>query len=257
MHNLTGSTTVIGWDRDSVALSGTVPPGAAFFFGGSARGVKGGVELADPADTTPAVIQLRVPRGARVWIKSATGNITARGLTGGLDLYTVSGTIVVEGPAAELQAEAMDGEVTVDAARWTRVKTASGAVTVSGGEDVGISSVTGTVRYTGDLFRRARLESVSGDLAFRGDVPRGARLEMESHSGTTTLDLPDDVFATFTITTFQGTVSNAFGPETLQPATDGRGRVLEFMTGEGADVTIRSFKGDVTLKRTVEVGRGR
>lgn len=248
-HNLTGSTRVIGWDHDSVVIAGTIPRGASFYFGGPARGMKGSVELPAGVDTLPADLELRVPRTARVWIKSATADITVEGVTGGLDLYSVSGAVTVRGAAEELNAESMDGPVVVDGARWTRVKTASGAVEVRGGDDVGIGTVTGGVTYRADGFRRARLESVSGDLRYAGTPPRGARLEVESHSGRIVLELPRGVSAEFAITVFSGGVRNAFGSQSLQPAQDLRGRTLDFATGDGgADVVVRSFKGDVELK---------
>jgi hypothetical protein len=251
LHNLTGSTTVIGWDRDTVALTGTIPAGADFFFGGTPRGMKGGIEAPMDADTLPAHVELRVPRDARVWIKSAGADITVRGVTGGLDLYAVSGRITVQGAAEELNAESMDGAVTVDAARWTRVKTASGAIEARGGEDVGITTVTGRVSYAGEGFRRARLESVSGDLRYAGTPPRGARLEAESHSGRVVLELPAAPSATFSITVFSGGVKNAFGSRSLRPGPDLRGRTLDFSVGDGAaDIVIRSFKGDVELVRS-------
>ncbi|MDH3498173.1 MAG: DUF4097 domain-containing protein [Gemmatimonadota bacterium] len=250
VHNLTGSTTVRGWAHDSVVLTGTLPAGATLYFGGSAGGVKGGVELADPADTMPAHLELRVPRGARVWIKSASGDITVEGVSGGLDVYTVSGRVSVRGAAAELTAESMDGAVTVEAGRWARVKTASGAIAVTGGEDVGVATVTGAVTYAADAFRRARLESVSGDLTFRGAVPRGSRLELESHGGQVTVEVPAALSAEIAITTFQGEVHNAFGSQSLRPLPDQRGRALEFTAGTGgADLIVRTFKGDVRLLR--------
>jgi hypothetical protein len=250
LHNLTGSTTVIGWDRDSVVLTGTIPQGAQFFFGGTPGGMKGSIDLPAGADALPAHVELRVPRGARVWIKSAGADVTVRDVTGGIDLYAVSGRLVVQGAAEELNAESMDGAVTVDAGRWTRVKTASGAVEVRGGEDVGINTVTGSVTYLGDAFRRARLESVSGNLRYAGAPPRSARLEVESHSGRIVLELPATVSAAFAITVFSGGVRNAFGSQSLRPGPDLRGRTLDFAVGGGAaDIVIRSFKGDVELVR--------
>lgn len=255
LHNLTGSTRVIGWDRDSVVITGTIPSSASFFFGGPAGGVKGGVELPIGADTLLAHLELRVPRGSRVWIKSASADITVEGVTGGLDLYAVSGRITVRGAAEELNAESMDGAVVVDGARWTRVKTASGAVEARGGEDVGIGTVTGKVDYVADAFRRARLESVSGDIRYAGAPPRGARLEVESHSGGIVLELPKAVEAEFSITVFSGSVRNAFGSRSLQPAQDLRGRTLDFTTGAGlVDVVVRSFKGNVELRVQEEKG---
>lgn len=252
IQNLVGSTRIVAWDRDSLVLTGTVPRSASVYFGTGASGSAAKVGIETPVDGAggPAHLELRVPRRARVWVKSATADIEVSGVEGGLDLYAVSGTIVVRGRPSELTAESMDGAVTVeDAAPWTRVRTASGAVTVTGGDDLVLTSVSGTVVYRGTGFRRAHLESVSGDIDVTGAPDRTGRLEVESHSGRVMLALPAGTGAEMDVQTLYGEIRNVFTDVRPRRLPDLQGWDLLFTAGGGGpDIVVRTFKGPIEIR---------
>ena len=252
IHNLVGSTRIIGWDRDSIVLTGTVPDPRLVAFGSGPGGAKLGIETPpdDPSGGAGAHIEVRVPRAARVWVKSATADIEVSGVEGGLDLYAVSGSIVVRGPSGDLNAESMDGPITVDsAASWTRLKTASGAITVTGGDDLSVLSVSGLVTYRGTGFRRAHLESVSGDIHVAGAPDRIGRLEGESHSGRITVELPPGTGAEFDLQSLYGTIRNELTSQVPRRLPDLQGWELVFSTEVGgADIVLRSFKGELVVR---------
>lgn len=254
IHNLAGSVRVTGWDRDTIAVTGTVPRGGGqFFLGGSGRAAKLGVDEPLAKGQIPGShLEIRVPRRGRVWIKTASADIQVADVTGGLDAYSVSGTVRVSGGGGEVYAESMDGNVEVSAAsRWVRAKTATGSITlrVDGG-DVTASSVSGNIVVAGGRFERARFESVTGDIRFEGDLDRGGGFTFETHGGTVELRLPGTVAATFDVATFHGQITNELARTVAQPARTGTGRTLVFEAGPGgAQVTVRSFKGNVVLRR--------
>ena len=77
-----GKLRIVGWNKDSVTVTGTLPKEARFeaYFGGSAsqpsRGAKMFVEA--PNDLSPGVpgtLEMHVPSKARVWAKSGTAEI--------------------------------------------------------------------------------------------------------------------------------------------------------------------------------------
>ncbi len=111
-----GSLRIVGWERDSVAVTGALPAGVRLDggFGGDgrtpSRGVKFYLDSPNDAATATATLELRVPRGARVWVKSGTADIDARDVTGGLDLNVIGGRVNVSASPRELQIEAMDAE---------------------------------------------------------------------------------------------------------------------------------------------------
>ncbi len=248
--NLEGSIHVIGWDRDSIDVTGTVdvrPGGRAFYFAGNAQatGFKLGIETNEEGrPAAPARLEVRVPRGSRVWVKSNGASIDVDGVRGGLDLYSVSGPVRVSGRTDQLSIESMDGDVEVEAsAGWLRVKTADGRAHMTGSaDDADVSTVSGPIVVEGGRYARARFASVTGGVEFRGLVPRDGSYSFETHSGSVTLRLASDTDATVTVTTFGGEVRSEFGPA---PPSGGSIRL-----GEGVGVvTVRTFRGAVALRR--------
>lgn len=254
IQNMVGSVRVTGWDRDSIAVTGSVAKGGGrFYWAGGGRGAKVGVEEPVEAGKIPAShLEVMVPRRSRVWVKTASADIHITDVTGGLDLYSVTGGVRVGGEAGEVYAESMDGNVDVTASsRWVRAKTATGSVTlkVTGG-DVTATTVSGNIVAVGDRFERGRFESVTGDIRFEGDFDRGGAFTFESHSGTIELTVPATVAANFDVSTLNGQITNELGWAQVRPSRDGTGKTLSLEAGPGgADVTVRSFKGDVLLRR--------
>lgn len=255
VFNLVGSIRITGWDKDSLAVTGTLSPGAGklFYFGGGGRGAKLGIEAPDGVEPDgPSNLDVFVPAKSKLWIKAATADIAVTNFSGNLDLYSVSGAIRVAGSPAQVYAESMDGNVEVNGtAPWIRAKTASGSITLTGGgEDVGVTSVSGAIAIQGARVVRGRFESVTGDIRYDGDVERGSSLTFESHSGVIELRLPPGVSADFNVNEFQGKIVNELTGAVARPLRDRGGLELAFTAGQGgADVAIRNFKGAVLLLR--------
>jgi Putative adhesin len=253
IYNMTGSVRVETWDKDTVAVSGTISNqgGAHLFFGGTTRGGKMGIESSNDLDQPPAHLVVRVPAKARVWIKSATASVTLIGIRGGADVFSTSGDIRFEGDPDQLNLETMDGDIDVNARGvWVRAKTASGTITLRGtGEDVAATTVSGAISLLSSGMRRARAESVSGDIGFAGTLARDGVLEVESHSGKVDILLPSDLNAEFDISTYHGSIQNTFDPARV-PRQQASGLELHFNAGQGgARVDIKTFKGTILLRK--------
>jgi hypothetical protein len=251
VFNLAGSTRITGWDRDSIVVTGTVPRGAGtFFIGGAGAGAKLGV-TSDSLGAPGATLDVLVPRGATVWVKSSTADVTLSGIEGDVDISTVSGNIRAAGTPRRLSAEAMDGSIDLATrAAITRAKTASGSITLDGGGgDVTASSVSGAIRYTGaHKVLVGRIETITGPVTFQGTVIRGGTLNIETHDGLVDLTVPRDQLADFDLTTFGGSVTNALGGD--GPVIP-KGKPIRFSSGAGgaggATVTVRTFRGNVRV----------
>jgi len=249
--NLVGSVHVTGWDRDSVALRATVPKGDHLFAGGNATGMKMFVEPANDRNPQPTRIDAMVPSKAKLWVKTATADIEVTGVNGELDLYVVGGTITVNGSPAELNAEAIDGDIHVTGSpTWLRAKSASGEVTFKGGSsDVGLSTVSGAIRIDGGKFERAKIESVTGPIRFSGDIEKGAAIDFDSHSGALDITIPRRTGADFDVASIAGSITNDLNFAKPTKGRYGRGSELMMTNSSGgARVTVRSFKGSVTLR---------
>jgi len=249
------SVRVIGWDKDSIALTGVIGAGSRFDGGamnsaGPVQGMKYYVEAPDEGALRANKLELRVPARARVWIKAGSADIEASGVTGGLDLNIVGGSVRVSGTPRELMVESMDGAVTIDGtAEFARVKTATGDIVLKGGgEDLTLTTVSGAIRAAEGTVQRGRFESVTGPIIFAGTVARGGDVKFDTHSGSIELRLAPRADLEIDASSVTGSIENAWTRTRPIAGREGRGMELGISSGMGgARVSIRSFKGNVRL----------
>lgn len=250
VFNLAGSTRVTGWERDSVAVTGSAP-GGQLYGGGSRSAIKLGVEPSTPGGAAPAgTLEVRVPFGAAVSVKSATADVEVTGVRGSIEVLSVGGNVMVNANARHVTVESMLGDVVVlGAAPVVRVRTAGGSATIEGtAEDLRVETVSGPVVVRAARPRQARLESTTGSITFEGGLASDATLEVQTHESPVRLTFPASVAASFDLTTFDGLLVNRFGDAAARPSRGGK--PLRFTTnGGGARVTVKTLKGDVAVYR--------
>ncbi|MBC7789125.1 MAG: DUF4097 family beta strand repeat protein [Anaerolineae bacterium] len=250
---------VIGWDRDTLSITGTIGNDDRFDGGllASRQGAKFYVESQKafkekkPAASKPVSLELRVPARSRLWIKGGGADVDIRDVTGSLDVSIVGGRIRVAGTPREVNAEAMDGNIEiVGTIPWLRAKSAAGAVTLNGGgDDVALSSVSGNVVVDEGSITRGRFETVTGDIRYRGTTPRDGSLTFDSHSGAVELLFSPKAQANFDFTTISGSISNEISSARAIAGKDMRRRELGLtLGGGGARIVARTFKGGITLR---------
>lgn len=246
---------VIGWDRDSIALTGALGAGSRLDGGpntvtGPVAGMKFWIEANDETAARANRLELRVPARARVWIKSGSAEIEVSGVTGGLDLNIIGGSIRVNGSPRELLVESMDGSVTCTGSpEFAKVKTATGDIVFQGGgDDVTLTTVSGSIRASEGSIQRGRFESVTGPIVFSADFARGADARFDSHSGAIELRLARGVNIEIDAASVTGQIENMYSKSRPIAGREGRGMELGLMSGAGGGrVSIRSFKGNVRL----------
>lgn len=244
-----GRLRITGWDRDSIDVIGSIPPGGGSFYGGAGgKGAKLGVESRDP--TAPgATLEVSVPHGARVWAKTVSAAVEVSGVDGEIDLISVSGPITVSGSPRVLTVEAIDGSVRTDGGHGVqRIRTGGGQVTIKAPSgDISVTTVGGGIEATVDRLDRGRLETVTGPVTLMGNVAPGGALETETHSADITLRLVGPVDAEFELATVGGVVHNKLVPK---GSPQKGGKPVSFMLGSGgARISARSFKGAIIVTR--------
>lgn len=254
IHNMVGSVVVHGWNKDTLLVRGTLGAGDSFHMGGDYKGAKMFVESVNDRNPKPTRLEIWVPARARIWVKTATANIDVSDVAGGLDLYVVSGTIDIRGNPRELNAEAIDGDIHITGSpSWVRAKSATGAITLQGASpDIGISTVSGPIRIDGGsgVFERTKIETVSGNIGFAGRLERSGGFTFDTHSGNIDIAIPEKTGATFSVVTIAGTITNNLSRKSPIPGRFGRGaELVAEESGGGANVSVRTFKGPVTLRR--------
>jgi len=244
-----GSVRIIGWDRDSLVITGTVSSSDRFYFGGGRSGVKFGIEArSSGAESHPSRLVIHLPRSSQLSMKGVSANIQAVDASGWF--YTVGGNIDIAGRVGEIEAEAMDGNVSVSAtARWVRARTASGTLRLTGAiEDAAASSITGQIFVSSRGIVRGQFGSVTGDIVFTAPLGERGIFSFDNHSGSVELRLAPSAAGTFSVTTISGVIENAVVAARPAAGQAGRGQTIAFRLGDGGShVTIRTFKGTVRL----------
>jgi hypothetical protein len=249
IYNPAGAVRVVGWERDSIVVRGRVARGERFYFGGSARGGKLGIEeRADARDSGASDLVIYLPRRAQLSVKTASADITGADVSG--SFFSVSGTIHLSGAATSVDAESMSGNVSLDvSAPWVHARTGEGHLLLRGApQDADVSTVSGTLDIASQAILRGRFASVSGEIHYVGTPPAGAVFEFSNHSGGVDCLLPRDAAGVFELTTVTGDIVNGYTP--LRPITQpGRGRTLRVnLGGAGGHVSVRTFKGTIRLR---------
>jgi hypothetical protein len=245
-----GTIRIIGWDRDSLVVEGSVGKGDRLFFGGGRAGVKLGMDEPTPGVAPqPVRLTLHVPRGAKLNVRTASASMEISDVSGWFN--TVSGDVRVSGTVADIQAEAIDGSIYLTATTpRARARTGSGTVSIGGRvDDLVASTVSGPLTVTAAGVQRARLESVTGAISITAGIDRAASIDVDNHSGSVELHVPRTVAADFDLTSVAGTITNLFDGHAPSAGRQGRGQQLAFVTDpKGARVVVRTFKGPITLR---------
>jgi hypothetical protein len=250
IFNPAGSIRLVGWDRDSIVVRGRVARGERFFFGGSASGVKLGIEDATiGADSRPSELVVYLPRASRISAKSASADIAGIDVSGWF--YSVTGSIRLAGAATSIEAETMDGSIDLDVAvPWVRARTGNGTLTLRrAAADADLATIAGRLDVVTASIRRGRFSSVTGDIRMIGTPPADALLELSNHEGSVDLLLPRDAGGVFDLSTVSGTIENTFAGARPAARSALQNRALRVqLGGGGAHVTVRTTRGAIRLR---------
>jgi hypothetical protein len=242
-----GTVQLIGWERDSIVIRGRVPSPARLLMGGSSgAGFKIVIEQRDDNAPVASRLSIYLPRTSQVSLKTVDAMTTSTDVGGWF--YTVSGSVHITGTVSTIDAEAMSGDIDLDATTpWERAKTGKGHLLIRGSpQDVDASTVSGTLDVATATIAHGRFTSVSGDIHYAAALGARSLFEFSNHSGAVDLLLPRDVSARFELSSVEGAIENGFTQ--LRPAAAGMHN-LQLRLGSGdADVTVRTFKGIVRLR---------
>ena len=249
-----GVVRIVGWSKDSVAFSGTADeslPGLEFGTSKEGAGAKGGI-WTDKKGKGAVDLDISVPEGATVWVKTTGASVEIADVSGGVDVYTVTGNVDFAGSPEQLYAESMGGAVSITGTSASiRAKTGKGPITFRGsGEDVTLVTVGGKITVSGPRLRRGHFESVTGDIVFDGDLEPGSTVGFQTHSGRVEMTLPRDAGADCVVTTIEGELQVDFDVPEAQVRDGAQGPEKEFTIGDGgAHVKIQTFDGSVAIRR--------
>jgi DUF4097 and DUF4098 domain-containing protein YvlB len=254
IRNVAGSVRVTGWDREEVAVTGTLGRGTERLEF-SASGNRTLVKVVIPHNSQHvdgSDLEIRVPVGSSLEVETVSADITAGGVNGDVQLESVSGNVTVGGGPKKFDAKSVSGNIEITAENAPgRAKSVSGAVRLKGvSGSVEAGSVSGDISVTGGTISSVDLETTSGSITLDAGLAKDARVEAKSISGEVELRLPAGVAADFDVTSFSGDIKNELGPAAHRTSEYGPGMELSFSTGGGgARIAAKSFSGNVYLKK--------
>jgi DUF4097 and DUF4098 domain-containing protein YvlB len=248
-----GDVVVTGSDRNQIVVKARTERGAIRFV---SSGLNATLEPAASRSCNDAHFELSVPTGVHLVTSTWSGSLRVSGVRGEIDAHAQSGDVDIRDAGDDIEVETLSGSVTIQGARGAvNVHTVSGDISLTGGRgNVEIETVSGDMELHDVVSRQVRTNSTSGDLTFAGAIVSDGRYQFETHSGELRLELPPNVGAQLSLSTFSGEIDSAF-PITLTPGAHGIGasqaKKLTFSLGQGsARIIAETFSGDVTLTST-------
>ncbi|MBD3219836.1 DUF4097 family beta strand repeat protein [bacterium] len=242
-----GEVSVVGIDRAVLEMESDVPL--------AVDGDRDAVTVAPAPGHAgrAAVIELRVPRGCELEVRTVTAEIWVDRFEGDLTVRTVAGPVRIDGTPRRVQVEGVSGDLVLDVPTdEAQIAWENGDVDVRGVRrslrcevtrgDVAIA----TDRRLADLTCRV----ISGDVAIAGPVPADADWTVDTQMGDVIVQLAEPADAQLEVTTAVGSIvsdlvdrtdhrSEVPGPQESRTliAGDGQGRVrVTVLTG---DVIVR------------------
>jgi DUF4097 and DUF4098 domain-containing protein YvlB len=195
-------------------------------------------------------IEVAVPSATELTVRTRTGDVTVRGLSGRVQVESMGGDVRVEGDPRSVHVESVSGDVTVRGSPGRlEAKTVSGNVTArSATGSVDVSTASGEIEVGGRGITDGTFSSASGDVTFRGRPTASASLSFETATGDVTLALPDDVGVSYEITTVSGELITDREARLLGSQHFGGGRHYRLSVGDGSvHVSVQAVSGDVHI----------
>jgi DUF4097 and DUF4098 domain-containing protein YvlB len=255
INNFAGEVIIRTWDKDSVRVVARhqtrtqvrIRPGSAGL-NISATGTMGPQGSVDYEITAPGWMPIRV--------EGTYNFVTIEGAQAEVFANTVRGDVIIKGGTGVVTAKSVEGEVQVEGARGkVNVSSVNEKVKITNTSgDITAESVNGSITMTGIDSKSVDASSVNGTIIFEGKLADGGHYIFGTHNGDVVLGLPDSPNATFTIRTYQGSISSDFTLEGYNRGDSLRGRRVTATVGTGsAEVSLETFGGSIRLRKGTAV----
>ncbi len=258
VSNVAGNINVAVWDRNEVYVSGQMGSGVERVdISGDAAALSIAVRLPKRAHTYAGDTDLKlyVPATAQVELESVSADIAVDGLKGPLRINTVSGDARVSVKSGQIAVTTVSGDLTLRApSSTTRVNSVSGDLHVSGAQgELAAETVSGNLELEGGKFSLLRLKSISGDMRVAVTLTEQARVTAETLSGGITMSVPRDLPGVAVLSSFSGD-TGIDGVQPVESREKSKKREYrfgsgQFGSGDGVQLNLSSFSGDIRVQR--------
>ncbi|HYO46594.1 MAG TPA: hypothetical protein VEY33_07900 [Gemmatimonadota bacterium] len=227
VENHFGRVTVRAWDRPAVRVQASHPSDVRVEVDVSGSLVQ--VEASHGGKSVEYV--LTVPADMPLEIDVVQGEVDVSGTRAGMQIQSVNGAITVHGGDGSIDLGSVQGSITLEGARG----------------EVHAESVNGRIQLRGIDSGRVTAETVNGAVSYEGSIRSDGWYRFSTHNGGIDLTIPANAGATFTASTFNGTLVTGF-PVTLREAKEGK--EFSFTLGSGgARIELETFNGTMSIRR--------
>ena len=264
ISNISGTVEIIGWSRNEVEVTGSLGKDVEeLIFKRDGDEIEISVRPQDQDDDSDdrhhwhgqsisSDLVINVPENSSVEVVGVSVDIDVQNVLGEQRLQAVSGDIYCEVHAADVEIETVSGDVEVhgdDAPGHAQLSSVSGDIEAENlAGEISATSVSGDVTLANGSFDRVKMKTVNGDIIFESRLSDGGSFSLKAHNGDADINFDGGISARFDIETFNGDISNCFGPEPVETSEHMPGNELKFKEGGGKGrVTIHTFNGDVRL----------
>lgn len=251
--NIAGEVRVEGWDRNEVQVSGDLA-GDTRLDVSSAGGRTSINVVSERAGRSrdASDMKVRVPRDSALSVNTVSADQYIENVRGTQRLQAVSGTITTEQWEQDVNARSISGDIAIrghGGAAQATLNTVSGDVSlIDAPAQFAVETTTGAMRISVREVSRGRIRTTNGVLKLTGKLARDGRLEAEAVNGDLDFTLREPVNAQFDVETFNGDITNCFGPKPVSAHEFAPGNTLRFTAGAGdGRVRIKTMNGNVGI----------
>lgn len=273
IENQSGTVNVVGWNKDTVAISGQLDEKAEELIF-EQRGAQIIIKVEYPNmerwTSSGTNLVVKAPKGLRFDLASISSDFSLTNLHGGVEAKTVSGDIDGDELTEQIELSTISGNVTTkNLAGKVSLSSVSGDIldnnsngrlqlqSVSGEVDVNskatevfVNNVSGRTKLKLGEVLELRMSTVSGDVDAKLHLKDKGLLKTSSVSGDVELTFQKDVDANFRLkSNVGGDLINKLTDDEATEAKYGPGAKLYFQTGQGsASVSANSVSGNIVVK---------
>jgi len=251
IENIAGEIEIEGWDRNEARLTGELGKSVdELEIKATQSSLQINVLNKNERNVDSTKLKLMVPHGASIIASAVSADIGVSNLDNEkLTATSVSGDVKVKASSHRVSIESVSGDVEFGGqTERISAESVSGDLVLSGiSGEITASAVSGDMVLRAGAIESAKLETVSGDIKVYGEVSAKGRLSGESMSGDVFIYLPASQSGLFKAQSFSGRIQSDYG--SVEHAKHGPGSHLKHTSGgNGAEIRVESFSGDIKLK---------
>jgi RNA polymerase sigma factor (sigma-70 family) len=136
-----------------------------------------------PQTNRAAAVELQVPAGSKLDLRTSNGSVKTTGPTGDASIHTTNGKIEVKGGKGKVNLKTTNGSITADSASGAAdLKTTNGTITINSAKaTISAHTTNGSIHFTGSLADgKHAFHTTNGSIALT--LPSSSAFSVDAHT---------------------------------------------------------------------------